>query len=381
MKRMHYCIIITMIELCWLFNPCVLTAEQGWENRDEAIQSLDELIETTKKEMDMINLFVTTAGRRPQKLNNAPSSISVITSEDIKASGATQIAEALIMLSGVDITYTTTTSPLRGGIRGFEKLPTNKILLMIDGVPWMFHTYGFPMFNFMPIGLDDIERIEVLKGPGSSLYGPNAMFGLINIITKKSKDSLGFHSSLRAGEWHTRIEDVKYNGSIGENLSYGISAGLNMIGNPDYVSWNSEPSQKNWKTYSTMEYNFSKNASLSVTGGYLKANRMVNVMESTGPIDWSGMDSYIASVSYQLQQPNLKLTGYIEDKNQNQGWSLGENNLFFPEGAWAVEFQHEFVPFKNNRFLWGGNVTHQYSNEPAIQDRSHNLYGSFFDNT
>nr|MCU0599262.1 TonB-dependent receptor plug domain-containing protein [Desulfobacterales bacterium] len=149
---------------------------------------------------DLMDATVTTAGRHVQKLSEAPAAISVVTAEDIRQLGAINLPEALQMVVGIHFGYTNSMFMLSGGIRGFHKLPANKIVLLIDGVPWSFEMYGVPGLYQLPISLEEIEKIEVLRGPGSSLYGPNAMFGVIHVITKNARDTKGTLISATAGE-------------------------------------------------------------------------------------------------------------------------------------------------------------------------------------
>ncbi|MBF0101309.1 MAG: TonB-dependent receptor [Desulfobacterales bacterium] len=338
--------------------------------------------ETLYMKAEMFETDITTAGKRPQKLKISPSSISVVTAEDIKQSGATQISEALMMLSGVDIAYTTTTAPLSGGIRGFHKLPVNKILFLIDGNPWIFEQYGLCMFTFLPISLDDVERIEVLKGSGSSLYGPNAMFGLINIITKKPKDTKGFNASITGGEWGTLINDIRYSGTLEDSFSYMLSAGSHRMKNPEYVAWQNTPNKEYYRVYSNMTYSFGKDASMWLASGYVNNKYAEVITESTGLIDFSGKDTYFSAITYQAQNPNLKITGYLKEEDEGSGKAMGEHYFGFKEGIRSIDFQHDFNPFHNDQLLWGGNLTYQHCDGLSIQNKqAHSLQGMFIDNT
>ena len=140
---------------------------------------------------ELMNVKVTTAGRLSQKISEAPAAMSVVTAEDIRLSGATSLGEALEMVVGVHLGRTSSVFHAAGGIRGFYKLPANKIVFLIDGTPWAVDVYDVPPMNQIPIVLEEIEKIEVMRGPGSSLYGANAMFGVINVITKKAGNNTG----------------------------------------------------------------------------------------------------------------------------------------------------------------------------------------------
>ncbi|MEN0068309.1 MAG: TonB-dependent receptor [Myxococcota bacterium] len=125
---------------------------------------------------------VVTASRVGQDPLDSPSTISVVTAEDIRLSGLTQIADILRSVVGVDVmamnAYQTDIS-----IRGFNNKINNKVLILIDGRSTYLDFLGTSFLSSFPIQIEDIERIEIIRGPGSSVYGANAVTGVINIIT------------------------------------------------------------------------------------------------------------------------------------------------------------------------------------------------------
>ena len=166
--------IMETIIILLLSYPVAAIASQSSADMDLFKMSLDELAEVK----------VVTASRHAQSIAEAPAAMSVVTAEDIRQLGATELSEALSMVVGVHLGRTNSFFSLAGGIRGFHKLPANKFVFLIDGIPTSFEVYGIPELYQLPITLEEIEKIEVLRGPGSSLYGANAMFGVINIIPK-----------------------------------------------------------------------------------------------------------------------------------------------------------------------------------------------------
>ena len=135
-------------------------------------------------------IIVTSSARRPQPLKRASSAMTVITAEDIRQSGVTHLADVLRLVPGMQVVhqkgYTFAVSA-----RGLAKVESQRMQILLDGMP-VYNPYrGGVSFDFQPIFLDNIERIEVIRGSGGVAWGVNAMNGVINIITKKAADTQG----------------------------------------------------------------------------------------------------------------------------------------------------------------------------------------------
>jgi iron complex outermembrane receptor protein len=126
---------------------------------------------------------VVTASRVGQAPLDAPSSVSVLTAEDIRLSGALNLPDLLRRVPGMDV-MSMATGHSDVSIRGFNRELNNKVLVLIDGRSTYFDFIGTSFFATFPIALEEIDRIEIIRGPGSSTYGANAVTGVINIITR-----------------------------------------------------------------------------------------------------------------------------------------------------------------------------------------------------
>ncbi|RYE82972.1 MAG: TonB-dependent receptor, partial [Myxococcales bacterium] len=127
---------------------------------------------------------VVTASRQAQSPLDAPNSTSIITAQDIRLSGLTKIQELLRRLAGVEVTIMTG-GDTEVSIRGYNSRVSNKTLVLIDYRSVYVDLLGATFWEALPIDVEQIERIEVVRGPGSALYGANAFAGVINIITRK----------------------------------------------------------------------------------------------------------------------------------------------------------------------------------------------------
>lgn len=171
---------------------------------------------------------ITSATRAAQSPLDSPSSITVITSDDIRLSGATTIADVLRRVPGVEVMSMSAATPYLG-IRGFNSELSNKVLWLIDGRSVYFELLAAPLPFGLPIGLEDIERIEVIRGPGSALYGANAVTGVINIITKKADSAERAHIVVQGGSPAFLTASAGANGLVGD-LGYRFSAGYQQEG-------------------------------------------------------------------------------------------------------------------------------------------------------
>jgi outer membrane receptor for ferrienterochelin and colicin len=126
---------------------------------------------------------VTSASKQPERISDSPVAVTVITADDIRRSGATNIPDLLRSVPGLEV-MEQNASQQNVAIRGVNETYANQILVMVDGRPIYDTAYGNTFWNTLPLLMSQIARIEVVRGPGSALYGANAFSGVVNIITK-----------------------------------------------------------------------------------------------------------------------------------------------------------------------------------------------------
>ncbi len=167
------------------------------------------------------DIEVTTQSKTPQQVWKTPAAIYVITQEDIKRSGATSIPEALRLAPGVEVAQIDA-STWSVGIRGFGTDLSRSVLVLMDGRS-VYSTFQAGTFwDVQDTVMEDIDRIEVIRGPGGTVWGPNAVNGVINIITKKSQDTQGVLVSAGGGNVEQGFLSARYGGSNTKGLSYRI---------------------------------------------------------------------------------------------------------------------------------------------------------------
>jgi iron complex outermembrane recepter protein len=170
-------------------------------------------------EMDLAQLMevtITSVAKKPQTVADSAAAIFVISQDDIRRSGITSVAEALAMAPGLQVARI---SASRWSIsaRGFAGYTSNKLLVLIDGRSVYSPAYSGTFWDMQNVMLEDVERIEVIRGPGGSVWGANAVNGVINIITKKAQDTEGTLVRVGAGTEEKFMAAARYGAKIGEN--------------------------------------------------------------------------------------------------------------------------------------------------------------------
>ncbi len=164
-----------------------------------------------------MNVKVTSVSKQPQNLLQAPSAIQVITNDDIRRSGATTLPEALRLADNLEVAQINA-HDWAISARGFDANLANKLLVLIDGRAVYTPLYGGVLWNVQDYLLEDIDRIEVISGPGGTLWGANAVNGVINIITKAAQQTLGLYATAAAGNQLQDFTGVRYGAQVAPDV-------------------------------------------------------------------------------------------------------------------------------------------------------------------
>src|SRR6266404_3453351 len=171
--------------------------QPSWENEPQTPQETGGTIKRLSLEQ-LGNVEVTTASKEPEQVWRTPAAIYVITQEDIRCSGATSIPEILRLAPGVEVARIDS-DHWAVGIRGFGGQFSKSLLVLIDGRSVYSPLFSGVYWQVQDTLLEDIERIEVIRGPGGTIWGANAVNGVINIITKNATDTHGGLVSTTSG--------------------------------------------------------------------------------------------------------------------------------------------------------------------------------------
>jgi iron complex outermembrane receptor protein len=183
--------------------------------------------------------------KQPQPLKQAPAAIQVVTGEDIRRSGASSIPEALRLADNLDVAQLSS-SQWDISARGFNTSGfSDKLLVLMDGRSLYTPLLAGVIWNMQDYLLEDIDRIEVISGPGGTLWGANAVNGVINITSKSAKDTQGLYTEAGGGNWLEDFVGVRYGGTLATNVYYRVygkyfdrGAEVYADGTSAHDSWN-----------------------------------------------------------------------------------------------------------------------------------------------
>jgi iron complex outermembrane recepter protein len=169
---------------------------------------------------ELANLQITSVSKRSESLSDAAASVFVITNEDIHRAGVTSLPDALRLAPNLQVAQTHA-GDYEISARGFNSSSGNKLLVLIDGRSVYTPLFSGVFWDAQDVMLEDIDRIEVISGPGGTLWGTNAVNGVINIITRSAKETQGGFASLGAGN---RKSDTsfRYGGTVGDDGHYRV---------------------------------------------------------------------------------------------------------------------------------------------------------------
>jgi iron complex outermembrane receptor protein len=195
-----------------------LAAARGVDDSQENNQPASgELVQLNLEQLG--NVEVTTVSKEPEEVWQTPAAIYVLTSEDIRRSGATTIPELLRLVPGVEVARIDS-DHWAVGVRGFGSQFSRSLLVLMDGRSVYTSLFAGVYWDVQDTVIEDIDRIEVIRGPGGTIWGANAVNGVINIITKNAKETHGFLASAGGGTIDQGTSALRYGGGIGKTFSY-----------------------------------------------------------------------------------------------------------------------------------------------------------------
>jgi iron complex outermembrane receptor protein len=205
---------------------------KGWADPAPASHGGEPLKQLSLAQLGDVE--VTTVSKEPEEVWKTPAAVFVITQDDIRKSGATSIPDVLRLVPGVEV------AQVDGdhwaiGIRGFGAALASKLLVLIDGRSVYTPLFAGVYWQVQATPLEDVERIEVIRGPGGTIWGANAVDGVINIITRSAKDTQGSMLSLGGGNVDQGTGTFRYGGGNGRGFNYRIY-GMGFTRGPEFHS-------------------------------------------------------------------------------------------------------------------------------------------------
>jgi iron complex outermembrane receptor protein len=308
---------------------------------------------------DLMNLEVTSVARHPEKLIETASAIRVITQEEIRRSGASSIPEALRLADNLQVAQKNS-HDWAISARGFNTDLGNKLLVMIDGRTVYTPLYSGVFWDVQDYLLEDIDRIEVISGPGGALWGANAVNGVINIITKSAKDTQGLYAEAGGGTQPQELGAVRYGGTLGLDTQFRVYA--KYFDRGDEVLANGNPETDAWRQARAGFRIDSQSTSvdkLTLQGDYYDSHEHI---QTGGVGDGSGQNLLGRWTRVLSDDSDMTLQSYLDQTHLADPFpSLTSGGLVFtPPGVlyddlttYDLDFQHRFSIGALNRVVWG----------------------------
>lgn len=221
---------------------CLLCTSRASAQATDTIPSSSELKRLSVEQL--MEIEVTSVSKKTEKLSQAASAIQVITREQILRSGATSIPEALRLAPNLQVAKVGS-HQWAITARGFNSMTANKLLVLIDGRSVYTPLFSGVFWDVQNVLLEDIDRIEVVSGPGGAVWGANAVNGVINIITRSAKDTQGGYAEAGGGSSPNGFAGGRYGGVLGSRVAYRAYAQIFDRDNEVYA--NGDDANDSWR--------------------------------------------------------------------------------------------------------------------------------------
>ncbi len=306
----------------------------------------------------LLEVEITSVSRKAERLADSAAAVYVISQEDLRRSGATSIPEALRMVPGLHVAQLTGNRWVVAS-RGFSEEFNNKLLVLIDGRSVYTPLFSGVYWDAQDTLLEDIDRIEVIRGPGATVWGANAVNGVINIITKKARDTQGAFGVTGWGNQERFFSGLRYGGSVGDDFHYRVYA--KYFDRDDHDSEVARNGGDAWNVYRggfRADWSPGNDDTITFQGDYYDGNVdwRYNEFEDLAPLrrplvkqgvalkGWNGLARWTHTFS---ETSDLSFQTY---------WDHTERPLDFVDetrDTFDFDLQHRFQPFANHDVVWG----------------------------
>jgi len=321
-----------------------------------------------------LHALTVTASRRREKILEAPASVNVVESENIDRRTALTLTEHLKAVPAVDVAATGLNQS-NAVVRGFNNIFSSALLILVDNRIARVPSLRFNAYNFIPTIDQDIERIEVVSGPGSALYGPNAAAGVMHIITKSPFASKGTTISFGAGEREVFIGSFRHAGSVENRVGYKISgqyyqgkdwesfdpaepdsvqlfrpgpSGPELVGGP--ILNRRDFSIEKTSGEARVDFFINGHTLLILNGGYNRESSMELTPLGAGQaIDWT-----YTFAQARFMYRDLFMHGFVNASDAGDTYLRRTGQLIIDKSRlWAGQLQHRFAANDRFSFIYG----------------------------
>ena len=322
---------------------------------------------------ELMNIEVTSVSKKEQKLAQAPAAVYVITQEDIRRSGVTSIPEALRLAPGVQVARIDA-NKWAISARGFNGRWSNKLLVLIDGRRVYSPMFSGVYWDLQDTLLEDIERIEVIRGPGATMWGAGAVNGVVNVITRHARDTQGWLATAGGGSEERGFGGLRYGGRAGQAYYRGYwkyfqrNHGLTQAGEPAADGWDAlrggfrmdwEPSEKNAVTLQGDLYHGHAGQTISTVSLVPPFNRTINDQARSVGGSVLGRWKHVFS-----DRSEMALQVSFDRADRTEAVNVEEVDTY------DVDFQHRLRLAARHELHWGVEGRYMSDNLPGRALRS-----------
>jgi iron complex outermembrane recepter protein len=299
---------------------------------------------------ELMDIEVTLVSRKSEKLTQAPSAIQVITRDDIRRSGAATLADALRLATNLQVAQinASTFAITARGMNSTSNTLPNKLLVMIDGRTVYTPLYAGVFWDVQQVILDNVDRIEVISGPGGSVWGTNAVNGVINIVTLSAAETQGAYVEAGGGTFMRDAFAARYGGRAGPDAAWRVYG--QRLDHDGSLLAGGEVAEDEWSlTRGGVRFDWNPSARDRITAQAELAGAMTE-QAIPGPDEVD----YNAQFAQARWNRDLSATSDFQVKAFfDRTWRDIPAALVEDLQTYDMEAYHSFAPIGGNRFLWG----------------------------
>ncbi len=317
---------------------------------DSASAQTDDFKDFAEIDLEaMLDIEIVSASKYRQKLSESPNAVTVITSEDITRSGAVDIPDLFRMVPGMDVinVYGNTYAV---SARGFNERLGGRMLVMIDGRSIYTNFFGGVFWENEEVFLEDIKQIEVIRGPGATMWGANTVNGVINIITKDPEESREYLVAVRTGTKHYREGVFRFSDRLTDRFSVSLTGGYRE----DDGTRGQNDFRRVPKATGRATYRITDNSVVNIFCGVNESEAGLVFTRFTPEADVHMRSQYqMVRWEHTLVSDS---TFHLQFYHSYWEFHSDDTVLDIEERKFDLELQHSFTLNGTNRIVWGGNL-------------------------
>ncbi|MGI8892399.1 MAG: TonB-dependent receptor plug domain-containing protein [Bacteroidia bacterium] len=356
---------------------CILSFFPAYVKAQDTLPPVRELKKLPIEEL--MNIMVTSVSRTPQNISEVASAVQVVTGQDIRRSAVTRLPEALRLVPNLQVAQS---NSYDWGItaRGFNGAPVvggslaNKLLVMIDGRSVYTPLYGGVLWDVQDVLIEDIDRIEVVSGPGGVLWGANAVNGVINVLSKNTRETQGLYASVAAGSFMKDNVALRYGGKIGEKTYYKVYGNRYDFNNSLLI--NGDKARDNWERTQggfRMDYTASEKNNITLQGDIYAGNSNDTLISDVNGLNVIGRWKHEFSTT-----SDFTLQTYIDQTYRKIASGFRQHLV-----TYDVDGDYRFSLGRRNKILMGAafryyvDDTESLTNTFTPEDQTLQLFSAF----